>query len=109
MALIFTVEGSSGSEYTVQFEKRGDHLSARCDCAAGMVGQHCKHRLALLRGDGKNIRSGNSSDLNHLLEWLRGTDLERAIGAIDEAEAEEAAIKKKLANLKKALARIMSE
>jgi SWIM zinc finger len=103
----FLVQGSSDNQYEVRFDFDGSNLNAYCSCPAGMNGQYCKHRLAILAGESEKIISENAADVSVVQSWLPGTDIELAIHDLAEAEHEFDLTKKKLALAKKALARAM--
>lgn len=91
------VQGSEPSPYHVTFRREGDRLTATCTCAGAAARQLCKHRLALLSGDGTAIVSDNAASIQQLPAMLAGEETE--------AKIEEA---KRLAHAaRKALARIM--
>lgn len=103
----FTVSGSSGAEYHVQFERRGDALLAYCTCQAGQNGQSCKHRIALLDGDVTAVISNNASEAAGLKEMLAGTTLASALGLLAEATLMHDAATKRLSSARKAVSRAM--
>ena len=102
----FRMEGSQGDEHSVAFEFVGGNARAMCTCRAGASGQFCKHRVALLRGNGLRLLSDNANDLVQLDARMKGTDLERAyddvlsaIRAKAEAERVIVAAKRRLAKV----------
>ena len=101
----FSVQGST-SVYEVVFS-RNDDVSATCTCNAGQMGQHCKHRMSILAGDGAAITSDNKALVSNLLGWLPGTKLAAAFAEIADAEQAAEQAKKRLATAKKAFARAM--
>lgn len=101
----FSVQGST-SIYEVVFS-RGDDVSATCTCNAGQMGQHCKHRLSILAGDGAAITSENKALVADILAWLPGTKLAGAFAEMVNAEGAAEQAKKRLAAAKKAFARAM--
>jgi uncharacterized Zn finger protein len=86
MEIQFRVQGSSPDPYLITFIKDGDGLVATCTCAAGEVGQSCKHRLAILSGDASAVVSKNGSDAELVASWLPGTPLASALEALANAE-----------------------
>ena len=104
--IVFQVQGSDPLPYTVTFTKNAE-LHVSCTCAAGKVGQPCKHRLSILTGDVSSVVSDNQADAHLLVHWLPNTKLAAALAAVEEAEQELARAKKKAADTKKALGRIM--
>jgi uncharacterized Zn finger protein len=103
-------QGDSGT-YSVVFIKHSDNLKAFCNCPAGMAHQYCKHRFALMQGDNSRVISDNKDEVMRIPELLKGTDVEKALNDLNEAEIlyEEQikAAKKALIYKKKALARAM--
>jgi len=106
--IVFLVQGSSPDPYVVSFAWSGTNLTAKCTCPAGRVGQHCKHRLAILRGLADGIVSPNHADVGRVRDCLPGTDVERAIFELAEAESQFEQAKRKLAGVKKKVVRVMS-
>jgi len=110
--LAFTVQGEHGT-YNVIFQREGDNMRASCTCPAGINKQYCKHRFALMRGEGNAVISDNRHDVTKIPEMLKGTDVEKAL--IDLAESEKVyerqvkAAKGALAEKKKTLAKAMSD
>lgn len=86
MEIQFRVQGSSADPYLITFIKDGDGLVATCTCAAGEVGQSCKHRLAILNGDASAVVSENRADAEIVAGWIPGTPLASALEALATAE-----------------------
>lgn len=105
--LTFTVRGSKGDLYTVTFGRAGANLTSSCSCAAGAIGQYCKHRFALMGGDVTDLASDNAADVEVLRGLIAGSDVEIAMDGVRQAEAVLEEAKKELAKRKKALARTM--
>ena len=106
--LVFQVKGSSSDSDEVTFIKDGASLTALCTCPAGQYGNFCKHRVAILDGNLGSITSDNSDQAEKVTQWLAGTDVEIALGALREAEKDPQCAKEDLAALKKKLARAMN-
>lgn len=109
MEVIFLVQGSAPEPYETGFRREGDNLTCWCTCPAGEVGQYCKHRFELLRGDGRRVVSQNLQEVEKVPEMLHGTDVEVALARVAEAEAAYEHAKRALSALKKALARAMND
>ena len=105
--IVFKVQGSAPEPYNVSFAKNENNMTAHCTCPAGNVGQYCKHRLAILRGENPGVVSGNESEINTVLAWLKNTDVEQALADYDEAERRVQDANAKLAKSKKRLARAL--
>lgn len=105
--LEFLVEGSAKDPYEVIFIKNDDNLTAICTCPAGTYGNVCKHRTTIIEGDAKSVVSENAADVETIVAWVVGTDVEAALKALRDAEAAGAgskdAVKDAKANLAKAL------
>ena len=106
----FSVEGSTGTPYDVTFVLREDsNLSAYCTCPAGQNGMYCKHRFAILSGDGRAITSGKPEHIVLVQEWLAGSDVEAAMQRVVELEKEAAKAKRAVSAAKKDLAAAMRD
>jgi len=105
MQITFDVEGSAPSPYRVTFENRGGgNLAAFCTCPAGQNGLYCKHRFSIMGGDTAGIVSGNEPEVRLVAEWLKGSDVERSLEALHEAERHLDAAKRAVARAKQAVA-----
>ncbi len=105
--IIFKVQGSASEPYTVLFKRSGTNFTAHCSCPAGKVGQYCKHRINILDGKSTGIVSGNESDIQTIMLWLKGTDVELALNQVREMEEKLESMKKQLDGFKKKLARAL--
>jgi hypothetical protein len=105
--VVFKVKGSQTEPYTVTFKKRGPTLTARCTCKAGMNRLICKHRTNLLKGNKKGIVSDNQNDLETVLSWLPGTDIEFLLDQVICVEAASKEAADELKNLKHQLGMAM--
>ena len=103
----FLVEGSAPEPYRVTFLKDRNTINAYCTCPAGENGLHCKHRFAILAGDGSAIVSENKAQLATVKAWLPGTELENAFVELGEAEHDYDAAIKRLATAKRKIAKAM--
>lgn len=107
--VVFLVQGSAPIPYEVVFAKEGKNLTASCSCPAGQNGQYCKHRFAILDGRIEGIVSANVDRVKAVASWLSGTDVERALSEVKEAELRAAEANEELSRLKKKLARAMRD
>lgn len=108
--IAFEVQGSSHEPYRVVFTRRTEsNLSALCTCGAGINGQYCKHRLAILAGETHGIVSLNNSDVATVQSWLPGTDVERAMLKLRDLELEATRIKNAISAAKKDVAAAMRD
>jgi uncharacterized Zn finger protein len=104
---VFLVKGSAEEPYKVTFELKRGNLTAYCTCPAGEKGMYCKHRFAILEGSSRAVVSENLEEVGEVAAWLKGTDLERAMAEVADAEAVVARSKRELTAAKKALAAAM--
>lgn len=107
--LYFSVQGSQSDPYKITFKKEGANFSAYCTCAAGENGMYCKHRFSLMNGDISALVGDNANDILHLKEWIKGTDVEKAMQEVLIAEQQLEAAKAKATMAKKNLARSMRD
>lgn len=104
----FLVQGSAPDPYEVHFiQREGHNLSAYCTCPAGMIGKSCKHRVNILLGIDKGVVSDNRQDVATVSSWLTGSDIQDAMNAVINLEAEADRIKEEITKAKKALGRAM--
>jgi hypothetical protein len=104
MKATFRVQGSEAEPYEVVFHKEGTNLQAYCNCKAGENGLYCKHRFAILSGDASRVVSANAGEVTVVAGWLKGSDVEAALGTVFEMEREMEAAKRRLSAAKKAVA-----
>lgn len=100
-AVEFLVQGSEPEPYRVSVERYGAHIRAFCGCAAGIVGQSCKHKLSILRGCPDGVVSPNVSQVAVVSSWLHGSNIATALALLSEAEAAMDHAKKAVAAAKK--------
>ena len=85
--LEFLVKGSAKDPYEVIFIKDGENLTAICTCPAGTYGNVCKHRVSIIDGDATSVVSDNIADVEKIVAWVVGTDVEAALKKMRDAEA----------------------
>lgn len=108
--IVFEVQGSAADPYQVAFSKaNSENMTATCTCVAGTKGIYCKHRIGILKGEKRGIVSGNQADVDRIVEWVKGTDIEKALSEIAECEDALTLAEAKLAKAKKALAKSMKD
>jgi hypothetical protein len=66
---------------------------------------YCKHRVRILQGLVEGIVSENTGDVQRVVGWLVGTDVERALQTVCALEKEADRIKTALSEAKRALSR----
>jgi hypothetical protein len=84
--LNFRVKSAGGAIHDVHFEKIGNDVRMTCTCEASRCGNHCVHRVELLRGDVRSLLSDNIGDVARLRELINGTRLAAAVDALASAE-----------------------
>ncbi|MFV0301806.1 MAG: SWIM zinc finger family protein [Paracoccus sp. (in: a-proteobacteria)] len=104
----FEVQGSAPEPYQVRIERRDNQMFAYCTCPAGKNGTACKHRFAIFDGDASTVISDNKSEVSQIPTLIPGSNLESALGEVEEAQRAFDAAKKKLSACKKKLARLMN-
>jgi len=67
---VILVKRNAGGSYNVEFIKEKGRLRVRCNCAAGSVGQICRHKRALIAGNARTLfQPGQAKLLNEILAW----------------------------------------
>lgn len=105
--IIFLVQGSAPDPYRVMFKKTISKLTASCTCPAGEYGLHCKHRIRIMSGDSTGIVSKNIDAVSEVQSWFHGTDTEKILCDLSEAEQQLEKIKKRISANKKYLDQFM--
>ena len=103
--ICFLVKGSAEKPYRVTFRKSANNLSAYCTCPAGENGQHCKHRMNILRGITHGIVSANEAKAKVVNLWVQGTNVEVALNAVIDVEKGYERAKQELSAAKRRLAK----
>ncbi len=101
----FLVQGSS-SQYQTTFEVDGKNIRAFCTCNAGDNGQPCKHRYAILSGDGSAI-IGDKSQVANVVQAFKGSPLDLKIQELNEADKQLKLFTSKVPSLKKEVGKLM--
>ncbi len=72
----------------VVFQREGTNMTATCSCQHTDTDSLCSHRLTLLRGTLGDLIlvEGDEQDLEQIPLMLKGTDVEQALKALEEAE-----------------------
>ncbi|MEO8616895.1 MAG: hypothetical protein ABI600_17275 [Luteolibacter sp.] len=100
----FLVQGSEETPYKVVFKKNGPNLTALCNCRAGVMGQLCKHRLAILYGDNTAVVGNSTAEVAEVASWLEGSNVADAISEVVSLEAQKKHIETKIKRAKKLVA-----
>lgn len=108
MLNLLVESSTSGERYAVTFTREGDNLRTSCTCQAGQKGIHCKHRLSLLAGDLSSVVGEVPADIgSKICALLIGSDVEKVLEQLRNAEAGFAAAQAEVKRVKKALDRVM--
>ena len=108
MLLELLVEGSSGDHYEVTFSREGNVFRTFCTCQAGQNGTYCKHRVALMEGDLKNLLGERRGDLTErIASMMQGTEVEQAHQRFKAVQAAHVVAQDDLARAKKAFSKAM--
>ena len=68
-------KSSSGGSYKVVFEISDKDIKVQCNCKAGIFGQLCKHKLALISADESMLYSSEQKeDLLEVIELMNKHD-----------------------------------
>ncbi len=105
---MFKVKGSSSDAYELTFIKDGDSLTALCTCPAGQFGGLCKHRVAIIDGKSESVSSDNADQVEKIVAWAVGTDVEAALAELRAGEKNKDLSKNDIKALKKNVARVMN-
>jgi len=107
--LEFVISDTAGQIYQVAAKRSDDNLTITCSCPKGEQGDLCKHRLALLHGDGSGLVSNNPDDVLKLGDLIIGTDVEDLMIKFARCEAELETVKHDLDKLRLNLAAAMMD
>lgn len=105
--ITFALQGSAPQPYRITFEWHQSEIRAFCNCAAGLHGQYCKHRVQLLHGVMDDVVEGKVEQLSDLAEWLQHSPLRLALVHLDEAEFAMEHAKQRVVAARKALSSAM--
>lgn len=109
MRNVLRAKSSDGtSSYSVEFNWDGNRLEVICDCRAGMLGQHCRHKDGLMRGDHSLLLDSSVGPvLDEVVSWVRlspvGTASTQLRGAEEKLKAAQVAVKAAKKSLEKAM------
>lgn len=109
MEYALNVLSSDGDKtYTVCLDWDGEELAVSCDCRAGQVGQHCKHKDAILRGNyGLVVKEPDNRTMSELTDLIARSAVGSALHRLVEAEVAVAGAQDSLRQAKKSLERAM--
>ena len=114
MNIRFKAKSSSGEPYAVEVSTGPNGIRVFCHCPAGVVRQLCKHKVALIRGDGAILadpeQASSLAELKQSPEWAflakRLNLLEKELEAI---EKEKTTLAKRARALKANFGRELAE
>jgi hypothetical protein len=111
--ITFLVQGLEKEPYQIVFTKTEDaagqaQLICECECIAAAHGDLCGHRLRILEGSTQNIVSDNLDQVEQVRQWLIGTQLEKAIAGLVEAERLLDYAERQLSECRNQLAEVMA-
>jgi hypothetical protein len=88
MRNVLKAKSSDGtSSYSVEFNLDGNRLEVFCDCRAGVLGQHCRHKEGLIRGDrALLLDSSDGAVLDEVVNWVRRSPVGTASTQLRDAE-----------------------
>lgn len=107
----FLVQGSSPEPYEVVVKYSDKKFNIFCDCPAGELGQNCKHKLQIIKGEllkPSKIISGNLDKLPLISEIVKNYPISDALLELEALELEAEKIKKLISAHKKKIARLLS-
>ena len=100
------VTGSEGDIYRVSFTRGENGVRVQCTCKAGVNGQFCRHRLALLAGDrSAMVDAGASAALDEALSWPEFVSIRQEIVKLQGVQEQIEALEKIKASLKRVVAK----
>lgn len=100
------VTGSEGDVYRVSFARGENGVKVQCTCKAGVNGQFCRHRLALLAGDrSAMVDRGASSALDEALAWPEFVSIKAEIVKLQEVQEQIESLEKVKSSLKRMVAK----
>lgn len=103
------ISESSGQAYELIAEPTGGGLRFTCDCAAGALGQMCKHRQAIIEGDFSAVQAPNAFDSATFKEWLQASRIGALMDSLSAVEDEIKAAKKRIMAIKHELGRRLKD
>ena len=112
MKLAIFVKSSSREEpYQITVSSTIEEgLSIFCDCPAGVLGMHCKHKMAVVLGDQKILYDNEQlDDFHEISKWIANSNYSKFVLELQESEKELEALKKRIKNMKEKIARLMRE
>lgn len=112
METTILVRSSSRDEpYAMTISSTDDvGLSIFCDCPAGVLRKHCKHKLAVALGDTNILYDEDQIEGFHMVsEWIAASKYRSLAVEIRDSEMELEARKKEIKGMKEKMARLMRD
>lgn len=104
MDINFIVKGSEGRTYQIEFKRREQGVTATCRCKAGIMGNFCKHRIAILAGDFAGLlNKEDETRARQILDWPEIKKVMQEAEHLLRIQAEIEKLKKEEAKIKKVL------
>jgi len=109
MRHVLRAKSSDGtSSYLVEFNWDGRSLEVLCDCRAGILGQHCRHKEGLIRGDQSLLSDSlDGPALGEIVGWVKLSEVGTASIQLRNAEQRLKAAQVDVKAAKKSLERAM--
>jgi len=107
----FFVQGSSSEPYEILVKYSDKKFNIFCNCPAGELGQNCKHKLQIIKGElskPSQIISGDLDKLSLIFDIVKNYPISDALLELEALEAEADKIKKLISAHKKKVARLLS-
>jgi hypothetical protein len=100
------VYGSKGNLYRVSFDRAASGVRVQCTCKAGVNGQFCRHRIALLAGDRSMMVDVLAMQtLDDVLSWPEFVSIKTEISKLKEVQDQIEGLEKVKASLRRVVAK----
>lgn len=109
MLTIQVLSSNKTDRYTVTISGSAGKIKLHCNCAAGQLGQQCRHRLDLLSGEIFSHSLHSADDLKQIHAWLCNSPLEAELKQLHDLEKQSENIKKALKIQKKKIGQMMDK
>ena len=103
------ISQSTGEIYFIHLYRTENNLTCTCTCPAGRRSTHCKHRLAILKGEMHDVDSGDTDRIDEILSLLSGTDVEVELHDLQLLEGQKRVLDNQIKAKKKALGRALDD
>jgi uncharacterized Zn finger protein len=106
--LLFHVKGSAPEPYSLKVTVIGTGLVMKCNCMAGVRGNWCKHKAALLAGEMEQLVSLNRQDVATLTRLIPLTSAAVLANELAQAEKDLEIAERRVKSCRTALARAVA-